>query len=307
MNILDIIFIIPKTVYGWISSLWSSGDENNSGATGTWRGCMFTPATPGFPNTRGVTSQLGYREIHGKSNEDAQRIDMFGHVKAWGGNALVYIRDNWHQGNIVLDMCLCGRKHPGDGHYFPINGKSESDFAMWAKQEYGIDKHVCFVWNDENPAPITEQTVKLAVDSYDGTRLGVENVAFGVCLETNEIMSDPSTAAAAAKWIKTHAPSSPCIVGSASVDYLLAVADKVDGIYVWFEQATGSGNPITVPLTRATFPAYKSSLDKLAAKVGKSKVIPGEWLASSPDDVAWMTQQLLDAGYSFLGSGKYKS
>jgi hypothetical protein len=301
-----------KWITGWkliemiINAIKGKGSSGDSSASGQWRGCMFTPASAGFPNNNGVTSQLEYRGVHGQSNEDAQRIDMFSHVKKWGGNALVHIRGNWGIGNTVLDMCLNGRAHPVDGHYFPITGKPESDFAMWAKQEYGIDKHICFIWNDDCSMAVKEQVVIDAVAAYDGTRLGIENVAFGVCLETNEIIPDPATAATTAKWIKAHATSSPCIVGSASVDYLLAVAGKVDGIYLWLEQATGGGSPVTVPLTRSTFAAYKSSLDKLADKVGKSKVIPGEWWASSADDVAWMTQQLLNAGYSFLGSGKYK-
>lgn len=280
------------------------GSDDDSAASGEWRGCMFTPATAGYPNKNGVTSQLEYRGIHGQSNEDAQRLDMFSWVQKWGGNVLIYIRGNWGIGNVVLDMCLNGRKHPTrKDYYFPVNGKSESDFAMWAKQEYGIDKHICFVWNDDNSMSIKEQVVIDAVTAYDGTRIGIENIAFGVCLETNEIMPDPATAVTAAKWIKKHAPSSPCIVGSASVDYLLSVSDKIDSIYLWLEQAT---DPVKAPLTRSTFSTYKSSLDKLADKVGKSRVIPGEWWASSPDDVAWMAQQLLGAGYSFLGSGKYK-
>lgn len=292
------------SIWNWILRFFDEGDD--APANGTWHCSMFTPYTPGYPNNHGVTSQLGYRNIHGQSNEDAQRIDMFTWVNRWGGTALVYIRDNWGQGNAVLDMCLNGRKHPADGHYFPVNGKTESDFAMWGKQQYGISKHVCFVWNDERPAPITEQTVKLAVDSYDGTRLGIENIAFGTCLETDEIMPDPGAAANAARWIKKYAPNSPCIVGSANENYLLAVADKISGVFLWLEQQTGGGSPVTVPLNRNTFPAYKNSLDRLASKVGKAHVIPGEWWASNPNDVAWMTQQLLSAGYSFLGCGKYK-
>lgn len=270
--------------------------------TGGWRGTMFTPPTPGFPNNHGVTSQLDYRGIHGQSNEDTLRLDMFGHIQAWGGNVLTYIRGNWGRGNQVLDMCLNGRRHPGDGHYFPINGKPESDFAMWASQKFGITKHLCWIWNDDNSMPINDQTVKDAVDSYDGTRLGIENIAFGVCLETDEIMN-ADQAPSAANWIKTRAPSSPCIVGSANEGFLVNVASRVSGVLLWLEQST---NPVTAPLTRSTFPAYLASLNRLASKVGKARTIPGEWWASSPDDVAWITQQLVAAGYTSFGSGKFK-
>lgn len=289
---------ILSKIWEWIKSLFGGGGGGGDGISG-WRGCLFTPGT----DLKGVGSQMGYRGCHGKQNEDALRLEMFARVKAWGGNVLIYIRDKWFQGNIVLDMCLNGRKHPGDGHYFLVNGKPESDFAMWGKEKYGIEKHICFVFNDENPAPITEQTVKSAVDSYDGTRLGIENVAFGVCLETNEPMPNPAVGVMAANWIKKYAPTSPCIVGSANVDYLLAVADKVKDVYLWLEQA---GHPINAPLTRSTFPAYKASLDKLAAKVGKKFVVPGEWWMSNPDDIKWATDQLKSAGYTFFGMGKYR-
>lgn len=280
------------------------GPKPNASA---WRGCMFVPATPGFPNNRGVSSQLEYRGIHGQSNEDAQRLDMFQNVKKWGGNTLVYIRGEFCRPNQVLDMCLNGRKHPGDGHYFPINGKAESDFAMWGKQQYGIDHHICFVWNDNKATPFTEAIVKEAVEAYDGTRLGLGNVAFGVCLETDEdqVMPDPAIGAKACGWIKKYAPNSPCILGSANPDYLLAVAGRVSNVYLWLEQKA-KDSPVINPLTRSTFPEYKASLDKLAAKVGKGHVIPGEWWAANSDDVRWMTQQLQSAGYENFGSGKHK-
>ena len=263
------------------------------------RGCLFTPGT----DIKGAGSQMNYRSIHGQANEDALRLEMFARVQAWGGNTLTYIRDDYNQGNQVLDMCLNGRRSPVDGHYFPINGRAESDFAMWGKQKYGIEKHICFIWNDDPPASYAESTVRNAVDSYDGTRLGIENVAFGTCLESDEIMDDPAEAAQICKWIMARAPNSPCIVGSANENYLIAVASKVGRIYLWLEQAS---HPIHAPLTRATFPAYKASLDQLAAKVGKDHTLPGEWWASNPDDVKWMTDQLIAAGYTVFGMGKYK-
>lgn len=274
--------------------------------TSAWRGVMFVPATAGMPNNRGVSSQLDYRGCHGKANENAVRLDMLQCVKNWGGNVLCYIRGECSRPSEVLDMCLNGRKHPGDGHYFPIKAPTkdngEVDWAMWAKQAYGIDKHICWIWNDNNSVPYTEAIVQEAVKAYDGCRLGMENVMFGTCLETNEQNPDPNTAVKMLGWISKYAPNSPRVVGSANEAYLMAVGAKDSQAFLWLEQAP---TLLANPLTRATFPAYLASLNRLAAKYGKARIIPGEWWASLPVDVKWMTEQLLAAGFAVLGSGKY--
>jgi len=293
-------------IWNWFLSLFSDGGSDHSG--GEWRGVMFVPATAGMPNNRGVSSQLDYRGCHTKPNENAVRVDMLQCVKNWGGNTLVYIRGEFCRGNPVLDMALNGMAHPTDGHYFPIKAPTSSDgevdWAMWAKDTYGIDKHVCWIWNDNTLTPFTEAVVREAVGSYDGCRLGMENVMFGVCLETDEpqVMPDVNVAVRALDWITRCAPQSQTVVGSANEDYLIAVGENNSTTYLWLEQ---SGHPITAPLTRSTFPAYLASLNRIASKCGKERVIPGEWRASNPDDVKWMTDELLKAGYTFLGMGKY--
>ncbi len=291
-------------IWDFIVSLLGGGSTGD----GKWRGVMFVPATPGMPSNRGVSSQLDYRGCHNKPNENAVRIDMLQCIKNWGGNVLCYIRGEFCRGNPVLDMALNGMAHPADGHYFPVKAPTASngevDWAMWAKDTYGIEKHICWIWNDNTLTPFTENVVAEAVASYKGCRLGMENVMFGTCLETDEpqVMPNVNVAVRALEWIARHAPQSPTVVGSASEDYLIAVGAKNSTTYLWLEQ---QGHPINAPLTRATFPAYLASLNRIASKCGKARVIPGEWWASNPADVKWMTDQLLSAGYTFLGSGKY--
>lgn len=295
-----------NTLWNLIVSIWNLIFGGGGGASGTFKGCMFVPASPGMPNNRGVSSQLDYRGCHSKPNENAVRIDMLQCVKNWGGNVLVYIRGEFCRVNPVLDMALNGMKHPGDGHYFPVKSPASSggevDWAMWAKETYGIEKHVCFIWNDNTSIPFSENIVMEAVRSYDGCRLGMENIAFGVCLETDEIIPDVNAVARILGWIEKYAPKSPLIVGSANENFLMAVGSKNPKVLLWLEQA---GHPVNAPLTRSSFSAYLSALNRLAARYGKSRVIPGEWWASNPADVKWMTDQLLSAGYKFLGSGKY--
>ena len=276
--------------------------------TTAWKGVMFVPATSGMPNNHGVSSQLDYRGCHGKSNENNIRLDMLQCVKNWGGNTLVYIRGGFNRPNEVLDMCLNGRKSPADGHYFPVNsptsGSGEVDWAMWAKGVYGIDRHICWIWNDDAGVPFTENIVQEAVKSYDGCRLGMENVAFGICLETDEIIPDVNTVAKILGWIAKYASTSQLIVGSANEDFLMKVGAANSKVCLWLEQRA-SGSPVTNPLTRSTFSAYLASLNRLADKFGKARVLPGEYWASLPVDVKWMTEQLQAAGFTVLGMGKY--
>ncbi len=282
------------------------GPKPPAPVTGAWRGVMFVPATKGMPNNRGVSSQLSYRECHNQPNENPVRLDMIKCVQAWGGNMLCYIRGEFCRNNPVLDMALNGMKHPGDGHYFPTKAPTASngevDWAMWAKEALGIEKHLCWIWDDNNSTPYTEAIVQEAVKSYDGCRLGMENVMFGTCLETNEQNPDPNMAVKMLGWISKHAPNSPRVCGSANEAYLLAVGAKDAKAFLWLEQAPSL---LAHPLTRSTFPAYLASLERIAAKCGKARTIPGEYWASNPVDVRWMTQQLLAAGFTVIGMGKY--
>jgi hypothetical protein len=298
-----------SAIWDFIVMVWNA-IFGGGGGKAEWRGCMFVPASFGMPNNQGVSSQLDYRGCHGKSNDNAMRIDMLQCVKNWGGNTLVYIRGEFKRPNEVLDMCLNGRKSPTDGHYFPVNiptsGNGEVDWAMWAKEKYGIDRHVCFIWNDNNSVPFTEGIVAEAVKSYDGCRLGTKNIMFGTCLETDEpqVMPNVNTVLAVLGWIAKYAPLSPMVVGSCSEDFLIAVGSKNSKVLLWFEQSA-RGSPVTDPLTRATFPAFLATCERLAAKFGYDRVIPGEWWAANPGDVKWMTDQLIAAGFTVLGSGKY--
>lgn len=298
-------WFIKWFLFGW---LWGSDNGGgNTPASGQWRGCMFVPATAGMPNNHGVSSQLAYRGCHNQPNENAVRVDMLQCVKNWGGNVRVSIRGEFSRPNDVLDMALNGRGHPVDGHYFPINAPTASngevDWAMWAKETFGIEKVVDFIWNDNISVPFTENIVAEVAASYKGCRLGMENIMLGVCLETDEIIPDVNVVAKILGWITKYAPQNPMVVGSANENFLMAVGAKNSKTYLWLEQAPSL---MAYPLTRATFPAYLSSLNRLANKHSKARVIPGEWWASSPVDVKWMTDQLLSAGYTFLGSGKYK-
>jgi|GEM_PF-2680222 len=270
-------------------------------ATTEWRGCLFTQQTNGVAD-----SQMGYFEIHGQSDEGAIRTRWAVAINAAGGNVLSYIRGNYQKGNTVLEMILCGRKHPTDGHYFPIGPDGEVDLAMYFSQHYGITRHFCWIWNDDNSMPIAQKTVTDCVLSYDGSRLGLSNVAFGVCLEANEIMSAQQAATALA-WIRAASPTSRAVVGSSSADWLIAVSDLAPaGCYYWLEAITESSkNPITDPVTMANLKQkLLDPADKVAAKVGKAHVICGEHYSPDVAVRRQVTAAIRAAGYED-GSGQY--
>ena len=270
-----------------------------------FRGNLFFDATltPSTPPLAWATSAMDYRAIHGQSNEGQKRREYFNAVHTMGGNALIYIRGNWQRGNVVLDMILNGRKSNVDGHYFTPGDDGEHDMALWAAQSLGVTRHLCFIWNDDNSVPITEAVVKEAVDSYDGTRLGMENIAFGTCLEMSEIAT-PQQGAAALGWIHKYAPTSMAVCGAQNVDWLIAVAKLAPaGCFYWIEQ---DGHPVYAPITQSNYQtALRAKLDKMAAVVGKPCVISGEHGGKTLADRVWVTKQDEAAGY-LEGAGDWR-
>jgi hypothetical protein len=262
---------------------------------------MFVPATK-YENSKGAASLLANYRDTSSAEEVNTRIAGVEAVAKLGGNTIVYIRGEFNTPRPHLDSVLNGRKVNGD--YFPtrtpVKGCGECDWTLWARDKHGITKHICFVWNDNKARPFTEDFVRQAVESYDGARvITPENVAFGVCLEANEIM-DAATAAKAVGWIRKYAPQSRVLVGSAKPDYLLEVAKLCDA-ELWLEQAT---HPLDRPLTLETAKDYMASLDRLAEKVGKAKVWAGEWWSPDAAVRRAITRQVQAKGYN-CGMGEY--
>ena len=282
---------------------------------GKWRGCLFTPATA-YENSNGAASQMDYRDCHGRDDENGRRIAMIQAVAKLGGNVLAYILSKSNKGNAALDYFLNARVHPDTpGKYAPIKAPTaapdggEVNWAMWAAQAYGITKHLCWIFNDNQDMPFTEQTIKDAVATYTGTQLGMENVAFGVCLEASEVM-DAATAAKMLAAIRKYAPTSRAIVGSSPASFLLSVYNLAPaGCYYWLEADTiGSGNPITDPITLANLDAklLVKARQLEAAGIPKAQIICGEhWSEDDKTRIA-VTDAIEKAGYG-EGCGQWSA
>ena len=277
--------------------------------TGKWRGCLFTVG-----RDKKASSQMDYRDCHDKDGENQARMDMITQVAALGGNVISYILSKSNKGNAALDYFLNARVHPDTpGKYAPIKAPTaapdggEVNWAMWAAQTYGETKHLVWIFNDNQDMPFTDQTVKDAVATYTGTQLGMENVAFGVCLETSEIMDSP-TAAKLLAAIRKYAPTSRAIVGSSPASFLIAVSKLAPaGCYYWIEADTvASGNPITDPITLANLDAklLAKARQLEAAGIPKAQIICGEhWSTDSATRNA-VRAKIEAAGYED-GSGEW--
>jgi len=275
-----------------------------------WHYALFTDSTA-YENSSGASSQMSYFSCHNTANENLKRIAMLQAVKDLGGNVNCYIRGSWG-GSDVLSMGLCGRSHPDDGHYWPINtptaDSGEVDWAMWAARDLGITKHLCWVLNDDTSMPINKDTFAKAVASYTGSRLGAANIGYGVCLEASEIMT-AAQAAQCLAWVAELAPASRAYVGASPTDWLISVWNQSNcpkNTYFWLEvDVAGSKNPITDPVNMANVQAR--AIDKadrlVAAGIPKSQVVIGE-IWSLPADRAAVTAKITAAGYACSGVWK---
>ena len=278
----------------------------------SFRGVLFTPASlsPTLGNNNGVRSQMDWRDCHGQSNEGTIRESEARDPAALGGNVIIEIQGKSNYNNPVLDMIVNGRKHPQDGHYFPIadplTGSGEVDLVMWYAQKYGITKRLTWIWNDDKAVAFNTQAVKDAVARYDGCRLGMANVWFGTCLETSEIAS-ATDAAARLRDMRQYAPQSPIVVGSCPVDFLIAVknAGVPTDAYYWLEQ-DAHGSPVTDPVTPQDWDAkiFNKAAALVKAGVKPDHVIIGEiWSPIAATRRAY-TAKAEGLGY-LVGSGEW--
>ncbi len=268
--------------------------------TGQIKAAMFVDAA-GSPYSEvinlGVTSLQGWAMAHGKSWENPYRVDGLARQRAAGSDTLIYIVDKSYNPvtSSVLAMCLADMGHPENGrHADPSEGWYDRCVAQ------GIVRHVAILRDSpDTGVAINEKAVTDLIYAYHGSRW--KEVIYSTGLETDRNTTADQTVQLI-KWFHVHAPNNRIVVGSAKVDFLLAVAGKVSDVELWLEQQS---HPTQQPLTLATAPGYISLLDKLAAKVGAGKVWAGEWWAKSVADRRTITRQILAKGYN-CGCGDFK-
>ena len=268
------------------------------------RGVMFYPhqiygtaKTPVWSGNCGVDSLLGYVSIHGNSWELEARRNGYAWIKAMGGQAAVIIAEKLY-GNRELAMFLTNCKHPEDGHR--MNDKENE--VIIARNNYGVNLWVVSLFNDDEtsiPANKHEDYIKEIVGLYDWA--DKDQAVWLICLETDERFPSVADVIQRVAWVRKYSPDHRVIVGSASVDFLLAVAAKDASIELWLEQ---NAHPTQKPLTLTTATSYIESLDKLAAKVGAGNTWAGEWWAKDIETRRKITKLIVAKGYN-CGSGDF--
>lgn len=262
------------------------------------KAAMFLDAT-GCPyketiNT-GVTSPQAWASSHGKSWENGYRADILDRLQAAGSDTLVYIVDGYFGDpkTSVLAMCLADMGHPDDGRH-----ADQSEGWYTRSIAKGIKRHIAILRDSpDTKVPATKQSVVNLVAYYKGSRF---DVIYLTGLESNRNRTVAQTVQDV-KWLQELAPGKRVVAGSSDPNYLLAVADGAPGVELWLEQADSL---MAKPLTTATAPAYLTSLDKLAAKVGAGRCWAGEWWCVNKADRIAVTKQILAKGYN-AGCGQF--
>lgn len=298
-----------------------------------WRGCLFHPydnPTPPWISWKcGVDGTHAYA-THGQTWENDMRLSHDRWTQAWGGNTIAYITESL-AGNAELQMFITGRKSPVDDHQM-----NAADNSVLTAEKYGVTKWVPILFDSPDskfkrllawlrlsparifrgaPHPITAANRNAYIDEMVSCRnsrpwsafgwLPKERLSISLGLECNRDWDAPTTVSVAQYVRSVATPGVRIIVGSQNVAYLLDVGQRMAGLDAWLEAQAPGGNPITVPLTRATFGAFLADCQKLAGVFGVDHVWPGEWWMLDPADMEWAVAQFRAAGFTHFGCGKF--
>ena len=298
-----------------------------------WRGCLFhpydSPTPPWISWKCGVDGTHAYA-THGQTWENDMRLSHDRWTQAWGGNAIAYITESL-AGNAELQMFITGRRSPVDDHQM-----NATDNSVLTAEHYGVTKWMPILFDSPDskfkrllawlrmsparifrgpPTPIKAENRNAYIDEMVSCRnsrpwsafgwLPKERLAISLGLECNRDW-DAATTVSIAQYTRSVAtPGVRIVVGSQNVAFLLDVGQRMAGLDAWLEAQAGGGNPITVPLTRATFAQFLADLQKLAGVFGVDHVWPGEWWMADPADMEWAVAQLRAAGFTHFGCGKF--
>ena len=299
----------------WIKSWFKPSPPTAS----LWKCPMFFPwklcgtnSNPPWPGNRGVDSNMGYADDHGQPWENQKRTNGFKWVQAYGGDTTFFIAERLYGHDVPhleLQMFLTNRYSPEDGHQM----NDEENWVVMARK-YGIRRWIVDLFNDGPGIPVNlrEDYVHQMADCYSWATK--DEVAFMVCLESDEVMS-VADVVKIATWINFYAPGKRIIVGSAVSNFLVQV---VNAIKAQNAKPENKDKQVTVELwaecdqfpfdmSMKTADAY---LKKLKDLTPYGKVWAGEWGdGCNMELMKYVTTKSMAAGYDmgcgyFVGSVK---
>ncbi|MCX6994144.1 MAG: hypothetical protein NT011_13520 [Kiritimatiellaeota bacterium] len=252
-----------------------------------------TNVTPSWPGNSGVDSNLGFVSDHGNSWENDKRFNGFAWVRAMGGDTTIFISEKLY-GNIELQMFLTNRASPVDGHRM-------NDAENWVvkARTYGINRWIVSLFNDDStciPANKHDDYIRQMAECYAWAT--AEQVAWMICLETNERFPNVNDVIQRIEWCKQYSPGRRVIVGSAQPDFLKQVAASAKaqnlGIELWLETAW---HPFQTSMANAD--SYLAALKDLM-KSGPTWA--GEFGNGSDPSVAYISKKAIEIGCVGIGS-----
>jgi hypothetical protein len=226
-----------KEILNWFLSLFGGGGYNPPSG-GLWKASMFFPhklcgtnTTPPWQGNSGVDSSLDYATCHGESWEVARRLNMYKWQQAMGSDTMLFIAERLYghdNAHLELQMFLTNMKHPGDGHQM-----NDKENEVVKARAYGVNRWIVDLFNDDDtsiPGNAWEDYVKQMCHCYSWAT--PQQVAFMVCLETNERFSVAQTKQICG-WIRQYGNGKRIIVGSASAGFLRDCSGN--GVELWSE------------------------------------------------------------------------
>jgi hypothetical protein len=285
---------------------------------GLWKCPMFfqwkicgTNNNPPWPGNRGVDSNQGYASDHGMLGENEKRINGYKWVQAYGGDTTMFIAERLYGHDIPhleLQMFLTNRLHP-DG------SRRMNDAENWVvkARAYGIQRWVVSLINNPDsiiPVNLREDYVHQMATCYEWATK--EQVAFLIGLECSRNLS-VAEVVQLATWVNFYAPGKRIIVGDATNNFLIAVAnaikaqnakpenkDKQVTIELWSESDCH-------PFDLQSIKQADEYLNKLKDLQRYGKVWAGEWGdGCNMEIMKYITPKSLAAGYD-CGCGWFKS
>ena len=262
--LIDFIKMVWNAIFG------------GGGPSGSFFKCsMFFPADPSnpWPHNQGVDSSLAWSLDNAQPWIAVRRKFMYKSIVANGGDTLTYIAENLYN-----DAALARQLTRKDGE-------------IAEAQRDGIYRWIPILFNDGPGIPVAkrEDYIKQVCPLFSWA--SSEQVAFMVCLESDEIMSVAEVTEIIG-WIYKYAPGKRVIVGSANPNFLKVF--KWTGAELWLETAF---HPFQLNMQNAdTYIAGVNVLKSYGA------CWAGEYGRGSGQAAWYVTERAIEVGVAGIGS-----
>jgi len=262
--LIDFIKMVWNAIFG------------GGGPSGSFFKCsMFFPAdlSNPWPHNQGVDSSLDWAADEGKPWVEARRKFAYKQTVANGGDTILFIAEKLYN-NAALQKKLTSKKG-----------------EVAEARKAGIQRWIVDLFNDGHGIQPgnREDYIKQICPLYSWA--SDKQVAFMVCLESDEIMSVAEVTQVVG-WIYKYAPGKRVIIGSANPNFLKAFTGN--GAEIWLETAF---HPFRLNMQNAD--VYINSLNVLKSY---GACWAGEFGDGSGQSAWYVTERAQEIGMVGIGS-----